>query len=267
MHDSILNGGHLGIRRTFERIRERFWWKAMFKDIVNWVTSCKICNLVKPHKGKSAELKPIKPGERPMSKIGLDIIGMLPTSTRGNRFILVVTCYLTKYAITKAVKHVTAKDVAEFLLHDVILKFSAFETLISDNGVQFRSNLIKELNLLMKAIHKFTTPYKPSTAGMVERLNRSLMQLLKTYVDKDPLKWDTVLPFITHTYNISYQSSINTTPFYLTHGYQPKVPIDICLNNNTSKIHDYSDYVYEVSINLQKAREVAKKHIEQTLRI
>ncbi|RWS21693.1 pol polyprotein-like protein, partial [Leptotrombidium deliense] len=261
MHDSLLNGGHLGVRRTFEKTRERFWWKTMFKDCLNWVASCNVCNKVKPHKSKSAELKPIEPGSRPMSQIGLDIVGMLPRTTRGNRFIIVVTCYLSKYAITKAVKHVTAKDVAEFLLNDVILKFSAFETLISDNGVQFRSNLIKELNILMGAHHKFTTPYKPSTAGLVERVNRSLMTLLKSYVEKESSKWDIVLPFITHMYNVSFHSSINTTPFYLLHGYHAKLPVDMYLNNNITNVNDCSDYIYEVSVNLQKAREEAKEHI------
>ncbi|RWS01061.1 pol polyprotein-like protein, partial [Dinothrombium tinctorium] len=170
IHDCILSGGHLGIRKTFERAKSRFHWNTMFNDIVKWIQSCPICQKVKPNSQKSGKLTPIKTGSRPFSRVG---------------FILVATCYLTKYAVTKAVKNVTARDVAKFLMHDIILQYSAFETLISDNGVQFRSKIIEELNNLLKSEHKFTTPYQPSTSGQVERCNRQIMQLIRTYIDKD----------------------------------------------------------------------------------
>ncbi|RWS23877.1 gag-pol fusion protein-like protein [Leptotrombidium deliense] len=233
----------------------------MFKDIVNWVTSCPVCQQVKSFKHKSAELLPIEPGKRPFSQIGLDIIGMLPATSRGNRFIIVVTCYLTKFVVTQTTKNVTAKIVADFLMQEIILKYSAFEVLISDNGVQFRSELFEQLNKLLGSKHRFTTPYKPSTAGLVERTNRFVMQLIKSYVQKDPLEWDIVLPYITHIYNISFHSALNTSPFYLTRGYVPKLPVDQCLNLNNETVQNPGDYIYEVAINLQKAREEAKEHI------
>ncbi|RWR99999.1 pol polyprotein-like protein, partial [Dinothrombium tinctorium] len=258
-HDCILSGGHLGIRKTFERIKNRFYWRTMHNDVIKWVTSCNTCQKIKPQPKKCGKLMPILPGARPFEKIGLDIIGMLPTTARGNRFIIVVTCYLTKFAITKSVKHVTAKDVAEFLLHDLILKYSAFDVLISDNGVQFRSEIIRNLNELFSVKHKFTTPYKPSTAGLVERCNRQILQLIKSYTDKNKHDWDIILPFITHIYNVSYHTSTKFTPFYLVHGYEAKLPIDMYCERNEN--FDKDDYVYQISVNLKKAREHAKENI------
>ncbi|RWR99410.1 gag-pol fusion protein-like protein, partial [Dinothrombium tinctorium] len=277
MHDCLMNGGHLGIRKTFERVKQRFYWRTMMKDVVRWVTSCKVCQQVKHYKNKSGKLMPIPPGDRPFSQIGLDVIGMLPTTARGNRFIIVVICYLTKYAITKAVKQITARDIADFLMKDVILQYSAFDILISDNGLNFRSEIIKELVSLMKAKHRFTTTYKPSTAGLVERFNRQIIQLLKSYLSEDVREWDVLLPYVTHMYNVSYHASTKSNPFYLTRGYFAKLPIDMYIEDQSRVNKDQSvgsqnsennlqtcknQFVYEISINLQKAREIAKKNIE-----
>ncbi|RWS19286.1 pol polyprotein-like protein, partial [Leptotrombidium deliense] len=80
MHDCILGGGHLGIRKTFERIKTRFYWKTMFNDVVKWVTSCNVCQQTKQYNLRLGKLNPITPGNRPFSKIGIDIIGLLPRS-------------------------------------------------------------------------------------------------------------------------------------------------------------------------------------------
>ncbi|RWS01956.1 pol polyprotein-like protein [Dinothrombium tinctorium] len=213
IHDSILDGGHLGIRKTFEKAKVRFHWRSMFSDIVKWVISCPICQQSKNNRKKAGKLMPISPGKRPFSKIGLDIIGMLPRTFRGNRFILVVSCYLTKFTITKASANITATDVEKFLMNDVVLRYSALDTLISDNGVQFRSNVIKELNALLNAQHKFTTPYNPSTAGLVERTNKQIIQLIRSYVETDITNWDLVLPYITHLYNTSFIDKIHSFLF------------------------------------------------------
>ncbi|RWS02060.1 pol polyprotein-like protein [Dinothrombium tinctorium] len=263
VHDCIFSGGHLGIRKTFERCKTRFHWKSMLNDIIKWVQTCNICQKVKPNKNRSGKLIPIAPGSRPFSQVGVDIIGMLPVSKKGNRFIIVATCYLTKFAVTKAVKNITAKDIAKFLMHRIILQYSVFDTLITDNGVQFRSKIIEELNSLLKSNHKFTTPYHPSTAGQVERCNRQIMQLIRTYIEKDQNDWDIILPYITHLYNVSLHASTKYNPFFLTRGYHPKLPIDmICENDFLNKTNaDIDSYVYEISLNLQKARELAKENI------
>ncbi|RWS03936.1 pol polyprotein-like protein [Dinothrombium tinctorium] len=261
VHDCIFSGGHLGIRKTFERVKIRFHWKSMFKDIVNWVQSCPTCQKVKPNIKRSGKLCPISTGSRPFSKIGIDIIGMLPSTKKGNRFIIVAICYLTKFAITQALKNVTAKDVAQFLMNKIVLQYSAFDTLISDNGVQFRNNVISELNKLLKSSHKFTTPYQPSTAGQVERCNQQIMQLIRTYIEKDKNDWDEILPYITHLYNVSFHSSTKFTPFYLTRGYHPKLPIDFIVETDKTFNISPENYSYEISQNLLKARELAKQNI------
>ncbi|RWS21917.1 pol polyprotein-like protein, partial [Leptotrombidium deliense] len=259
MHDCIMNGGHFGIRKTFERTRKRFYWKSMYSDVIKHVISCTKCQQNKPKLIKIGTLKPIKPGKRPFSKINVDIIGLLPRTKRDNRFIIVAACYLTKYVVTAAVKNVTAFDVATFLLNNIIFRFSVFDELVTDNGVQFRSDVIRELNLLFESTHRFSTPYSPTTSGLVERSNREINKLIRLYIEKDTSDWDSVLPYITFLYNTSYHSSTKYSPFYLVHGYEPKLPIDAVLNDNENMCR--SSFVQNISGNLQTARNNAKTNI------
>ncbi|RWS02064.1 pol polyprotein-like protein [Leptotrombidium deliense] len=112
MHDCIFSGGHLGIRKTFERVRQRFYWRTILKDVTRYVITCPVCQKCKTRKQNAGKLMPIKTGDRPFSTVGLDIIGLLPTTRK------IAICYSSKYAITRAVKNVTAYDVANFLLYD-----------------------------------------------------------------------------------------------------------------------------------------------------
>ncbi|RWS25899.1 pol polyprotein-like protein, partial [Leptotrombidium deliense] len=258
MHDCIYSGGHFGIRKTFERVRQRFYWRTMHSDVIKYVISCPKCQKTKPRKYVAGKLKPIQPGDRPFSKIGIDVIGMLPRTKHGNRFIIVAICYLTKYCITAAVPNVTAKDIAYFLLHKIILQFSVFDEMISDNGPQFRSEVIKELNQLLSSTHRFTTPYNPSTSGLVERCNKEVNQLIRSYVEKDSVEWDTVVPFITFLYNSSFHSSIKFTPFYLVYGFEPKFPIE---NENCALNNIETTTVREIKEKLNEARNHAKRNI------
>ncbi|RWR99356.1 uncharacterized protein B4U79_12364, partial [Dinothrombium tinctorium] len=132
------------------------------------------------------------------------------------------------------------------------------------NGVQFRSQIIRELNNLLKSNHKFTTPYHPSTSGQVERCNQQLMQLIRTYLEEDLNDWDEILPYITHLYNVSFHSATKFNPFYLTRGYHAKLPVDFILEPDLQHEIKPNSYVYEIAVILQKARQIAKYNIKNS---
>ncbi|RWS21110.1 uncharacterized protein B4U80_14181, partial [Leptotrombidium deliense] len=127
-----------------------------------------------------------------------------------------------------------------------------------DNGVQFRSDLIAELNKLLNATHKFTTPYNPTTAGLVERTNKDIIQLIKSYIDSDRNNWDDVLPYITFIHNTSFHSSTKFSPFYLVYGFEPKFPIDL-VTQQQRVIND--PFVHQIESNILNARKNATNNI------
>src|SRR5687767_9285526 len=88
-------GGHLGTEAVYGKIVERFYWKGMYNSIREYIKRCDTCQR-RGSKGGKGYLNPISIGE-PFERIGLDFVGPLPRTKEGNKYILVMTDYLTKW--------------------------------------------------------------------------------------------------------------------------------------------------------------------------
>ena len=121
----------------------------------------------------------------------MDIVGPLPKTRRGNKYILVISDYFTRWAEAIGLPNQEATTVAQALMSEWICRYGAPESIHTDQGRNFESNLFSELCSLLD-IHKTrTTPYYPQSDGLVERLNRTLRQLLTIEMQKFPEDtWD-----------------------------------------------------------------------------
>jgi hypothetical protein len=120
MHDNPTSG-HFGIETTYNRIKERYYWKNMKKDIEDYIKSCEICQKRSKGLGKA----PIIPIEitQPFEMYGIDFIGPLKETQQGNKYILVIMNYFTKWPEAKALKEATGKNVSEFLYKEIICRY------------------------------------------------------------------------------------------------------------------------------------------------
>ena len=119
----------------FEKIRNRFYWPQMYDDIKAYVRSCDSCQ----RRGKSKRNEPLHPipvGE-PFYQIGIDIVGPLPRSKKGKRYIVVAIDYLTKWPEAKALSQATAKQVAQFIYEDIICCHGCSMRILSDRENTF----------------------------------------------------------------------------------------------------------------------------------
>ena len=97
LHDDP-QSGHLGIHRTVSRAENRFYWVDYKPDIIKWVHNCTICNSRKqPHRKAKSKMKQYCVGA-PMERVAFDLIGPLPLSHKGNKYVLIVSDYFTKWA-------------------------------------------------------------------------------------------------------------------------------------------------------------------------
>ena len=124
----------------------------------------------------------------------MDLLGPFTTSSSENKWIIVATDYLTRYAETKAVPRATAVEVARFFVHDIVLRHGAPAVLITDRGAVFTAELLQQVAKLTHTNHRKTTAYHPQTNGLTERLNRTLADMLSMYVDVEHKTWDEILP-------------------------------------------------------------------------
>ncbi|RWS00829.1 uncharacterized protein B4U79_07625, partial [Dinothrombium tinctorium] len=224
-HDSTI-GAHLSALKTKEKIEHNFWWPQLTQTVRRYVQGCEECQKLKsPRAPIQGYLEPTKPVS-PWNRLSIDILGELPQTERGNRWIIVAQDSFTKWCEIKAVSNIKASTVADFILYNIILRHGTPLHLLSDRGPQFMSNLVQELCKLLVIKKISTAPYKPSTNGQVERLNQTLANCLAKFTIKNHREWDILLPFIEWSLNTSIQDSTKFSPYFINHGRHPVFPVD-----------------------------------------
>ncbi|UYV68366.1 hypothetical protein LAZ67_5004095, partial [Cordylochernes scorpioides] len=259
-----MSNGHLGVARTMYRIKSKYFWPSMLKDVSEFIKTCHLCQSRKgSNQLPSGLLQPIPPANFPFERIGIDFVGPLPSTKNRKKWIIVLSDYYTRYAETRAVSEATVKEVSKFLVEDIFLRHGAPQYLISDRGSQFTSNLMKEVMKTCKIKHCFTTSYHPQTNGLTERLNRTLINMLSMYVNTDQKNWDEILPFITHAYNTTIQETTGYSPFFLMFGREPTSLLD---DRNISVDIDKDDYDEYIKHHLDKINRTRKLVINNTIK-
>ena len=214
LHNSPV-GGHLGVSKTLDKVRSRFYWVGQRKDVEKWCNNCdKCCSRKSPSKSCRAPLQTDLP-QKPFERVAMDILGPLPETRKGNKYILVVGDYFTKWKEAFPMQNMEASTVAKIFFDEFVCRFRIPKRLHTDQGKNFESTLIKELCRLLGITKTRTTPYHPQSDGMVERFNRTLLNLLSIAVEEDKHNWDAQLAMSLLAYQTSMHESTGATPFYL----------------------------------------------------
>ena len=153
--------------------------------------------------------------------IAVDILEV-PISTSNNCYLLVVQDYFTKWAEAVPLPDQTAARISA----ELVKLFSVYghpEILHSDQGCNFESTIMAQTLEAFGVTKSRTTAYHPQGDGMVEGFNRSLLQLLRVYVDKHN-EWEQYLPLVLYAYHTATHSSTGCSPFMLMFGRQPTMP-------------------------------------------
>ena len=99
-------------------------------------------------------------------------MGPFPETPSANKYILVITEYLTRWTETLAIPDVTAPTIASQLLHKVIFQHGCPVQLLFDQGRQFLGDVLNVVATQLGVQQVFTSPYHPQTNGLTERLNK-----------------------------------------------------------------------------------------------
>jgi transposase InsO family protein len=243
-HNSTCNGAHFGIKRTFYKIRDRFFWPNMYKDIEQHVLSCINCQKNKPSRRKpDGHLHSIEPPRGIWQRLAMDYVGPVPSSKSGNKYFLVLTDLFSKFVVTKAVPDNTSTTAAKFLLYDVFMIYGVPYEIITDNGQHFSSSLYESLLKLTRCCHIKTTPYNPQANGQCERHNATLVPNLVALSNNSRSNWDEKLLATTFNYNTTQHTSTGYSPFELMFARLPRFPADLSSpppfhSHNISHFHD-----------------------------
>lgn len=217
-HD-VPEGGHGGISKTLERLRRYYYWPKMAKEVHDYVNNCEICKACKapnyclrPPMGQQFKV------ERPFQRIFIDLMGPYPRSKKGKTVIFIVVDQLTKYVLLKALRTGSASSIVEFLREEVFNVYGVPENLQSDNGVQFVSKEFSSLMAEFGINHTRSAIYSPQSNAS-ERVNRSILASIRSYVAGKHNEWDKYLCDIASSLRNSFHSTINCTPYFALFGY------------------------------------------------
>ena len=207
----------------------------------------------------------------PFKCIAMDIIGPLPRSRSGKRYVLVICDYATRYPEAIPLHSTDASYIAEELT-GVFARVRIPSEILTDQGSNFTSQLLTELYRMLHIHPIKTTPYHPQTNGLVERFNQTLKSMLRKAATKEGHDWDKMIPFLLFAYREVPQSSTGFSPFELLYGKSVRGPLHVLresweVNTRTKEsvvsyvlsIRDKLDTMYSlVADNLREAQKVQK---------
>ena len=267
LHNSS-TAGHLGIKKTVARVRERFYWLNSRKFVANY---CKRCDEYSSHKGPQKKWKaPLKLYQvgSPMERVAVDVLGPLPKTNDGNQYIVIAQDYFTKWPEAFPVPDQKATTVADVLVNQFFTRFGIPQELHSDQGRNFESEVFQDVCKLL-GIHKTrTTPYHPQSDGMVERFNRTLGNGLSMFVNQNHTDWDKHVPFLLMAYRSATHETTKVTPGQMMFGRELKLPVDLWQERTSSgeQTMDGNEHAEMLQNRLGEVHNFARENIDLNVR-
>ena len=194
--------------------------------------------------------------------LGYDCYGLLQICafSYGNKQLLVFVDYFTKWVVAVPLSDITAETVAKVFIEHVVLKFGSPRVVLSDQGSNFTSRLMKGVCKILGNNQAFTTPYHAMTDGRVERMNRSFQDMITPFVHDNQATWDEMIPYACFAYNSSPHSSTKHSPFELNFGREPRFPLDVGFMQEVSEHPDQTGYLESLVERLKRTLELAKSN-------
>ena len=176
-HDSLF-GGHLGVKKTEDRIQTSFFSPGFHEDVTSFCRSCDVCQKTVARGSVPRVLLGDMPLiDQPFKRVPIDLEGPIaPASDTGHRYILTLVDYATRYPEAVLLKNIDTETVAEALL-DMYSRVGVPEEVLSDLGTQFASDCMKEVSRLLYIRRLTTSPYHPACNKLVEKFNGTLKRM------------------------------------------------------------------------------------------
>ena len=259
-HDNDL-GAHVGNNKMLSIMRLKYYWIGMTTDIREYVLTCPKCQLVKSTTGgivPPLQMREVTP--HAFHTLVIDTVGPL-TKSQGYEHLVCVMDQYSKYVIAWPIRDVTAATIVKKLHEKVICVYGAPRRIVSDNGPAFASALFAELCKLYNIKHTLSCAYHPQSQGSTERNQKSIITLIRAFVNQQQTNWAHYLHSVVWALNCTEAQAVGTSPFMLIFGRVPLSPADISLPDPFDAPKSVLDHFLEILAR----QEVASQHAEAQL--
>ena len=184
-HDHAMSGGHLAYKRTFDKVRDRFWWLTLHHDVKTWCQDCQACQ-----RRKTSYRRPMLPTghlpvDRPFQRVSIDLVEYKTESVSLTElkcsYALTIIDNLIRFAVLVALPDKKEQTIAKALVERAFSIFGPPETLHSDQGPEFENKVVKQLQDVFGYNKTKTTPYRPQGNSALERMHSTLHARLSMY--------------------------------------------------------------------------------------
>jgi len=276
-HEDILFC-HQGIARTYQAIRQHYFWERMQTDIKQYISTCTPCLKANRTVMDRQPLQEYSIPARPFERIHMDLIQQ-PLPSQGNHYILTMQDAFSKFLVTKPLRNKSAKTVADAILSHWIARFgipkhiyidkdsfvqnaAAPPRVISDNGQEFCGSVLRTLLTLLGFKQIFVSPYSSQSNGLIESRNKVVNDVLRRVCLDQPQRWSQMLPWATLAINSTHSESTGFSPFEVLHNVPCRSLLDIQLPQPPMEWHKDDKAAYEKwQKELEHIRKLTQKNL------
>ena len=200
---------------------------------------------------------------RPFQKLSWDITGPLPVTSAGYKYILVITDLFSKWVEAFPLRSTDSQTLANIFVDEIVCRYGVPESIHSDQGANLTSEIIKNMCDILGMDRTRTTAYHPQGNGLVERLNRTIKEMLAKVIKETQTNWDVKLPKVLLAYRTAIQDSTGFTPFRILFGRSPSLPVDhmLALPSDASE-PNYSQFIRQLKHTLEEAYQSVRQSLK-----
>lgn len=256
----IAHQNHAGHLRTYETIREQFYWRGLYTDVEHFVKSCTDCMGFKTP--KTIAPVPIQRHfipSRPGQMVSCDLVGQLPETSKGHKYFITFVDHFTKFLVAYPMRTQSAEETSEMFFKYITL-FGIPENLLTDRGSNFTSQMFQNVANKLGVTKLYTTALNPKCNGKLEVLHGKIKKTVSIWA-RESRQWDTYLDLYTYFYNNSFQKTIQDKPSYLVFGMDINMPHTILESKRPRQDDSYCGYIEKKTSQLQEAYKKVTENI------
>ena len=239
--------GHMGIAKTFHSIKRKYYWPGLFKDVTTTVNKCVPC--------QTRNLRKIRPQMQesdrppfPFAKVALDVTGPYPKTHSGNMYIATFIDMYSAYPECFAIPNRKGQTMANLIMEEIFPRYGAPLQLLTDNGPENVNSVMKRTLDNLNIHHVTTSFYRPQSNGKVERLHRTMNDILAKSIGDNSQSWDLHLNQMLAAIRFSVNRTTGFSPFYMLYSRDVVLPLDNLLRPRSIY---YGDQFHEKAIQEQ----------------
>ena len=220
--------GHFSEHKTRQALSKTYWWPDIRQTVSDVVQKCDVCQRAQDkRKRDEGPYRPIT-AAYPWEIVTIDYVSGFALSARKHTACCVICDRFTRMIHLEACKdHITAKGTAQIAIKLIFARHGCPRVILSDQGPQFDSELWKELWKTLGTRVAFASTHHPQSNRLTERMNRTLLHMIRKMANNKPQQWSDLLPLFKFAYNSAHHAVTRVSPFEANNGYLPLIPVGL----------------------------------------